>query len=53
MLPLGYRKAEQDWLVDLAKLRHSLGHFASVIDRFHIAAWDSRINASAIENREY
>ena len=32
MLPLGYRKAEQDWLVDLAKVRRPLGQFVSEID---------------------
>ena len=32
MLPLGYRKAEQDWLVDLPKVRRPLGQFVSEID---------------------
>ena len=32
MLPLGYRKAEQDWLVDLPKVRRPLGQFLSEID---------------------
>ena len=32
MLPLGYRKAEQDWLVDLPKVRRPLGQLVSEID---------------------
>ena len=32
MLPLGYRKAEPDWLVDLPKVRRPLGQFVSEID---------------------
>jgi nitroreductase/dihydropteridine reductase len=32
MLPLGYRKAEDDWLVDLPKVRRPLGQFVSEID---------------------
>ncbi|MGI4717299.1 MAG: NAD(P)H-dependent oxidoreductase [Janthinobacterium lividum] len=32
MLPLGYRNAEQDWLVDLPKVRRPLGQFVSEID---------------------
>lgn len=32
MLPLGYRKAEEDWLVNLPKVRRPLGQFVSEID---------------------
>jgi len=31
MLPLGYRKAEEDWLVNLPKVRRPLGQFVSEI----------------------
>jgi nitroreductase/dihydropteridine reductase len=32
MLPLGYRKADADWLVDLPKVRRPLDQFVSEID---------------------
>jgi nitroreductase/dihydropteridine reductase len=32
ILPLGYRKAEDDWLAGLAKVRRPLDQFVSEID---------------------
>jgi nitroreductase len=32
MLPLGYRKAEQDWLVNLPKVRRPLDQFVTEVN---------------------